>query len=72
MKNVNGILWQTIVATARTGGTEWFLTSLKFLDKIAETLKFEILVNIEDVADIINWFKRFHKFEESIFNLVQK
>jgi T5orf172 domain len=41
-------------STARTGGTEWFLTSLKFLDKIAETLKLEILVNIEDVADIIN------------------
>ena len=25
-------------SSARTGGTEWFLTSLKFLDKIAETL----------------------------------
>ena len=30
---------------ARTGGTEWFLTSLKFLDKIAETLKLEVTVN---------------------------
>lgn len=26
-------------STARTGGREWFLTSVKFLDKIADTLK---------------------------------
>jgi hypothetical protein len=30
---------------ARTGGTEWFLTSLKFLDKIAETLKLDVITN---------------------------
>lgn len=40
-------------STARTGGTEWFLTSLKFLDKIAETLMLEIIVNTEDVSDLI-------------------
>lgn len=28
-------------STARTGGREWFLTSVKFLDKIAQTLKLD-------------------------------
>ena len=32
-------------SAARTGGTEWFLTSLKFLDEIADTLKLEITIN---------------------------
>jgi hypothetical protein len=35
-------------STARTGGTEWFLTSLKFLDKIGETLNLTITRNQED------------------------
>jgi hypothetical protein len=29
-------------STARTGGTGWFLTSVRFLDEIAQTLEFEI------------------------------
>ena len=32
-------------SNARTGGTEWFLTSLKFLDKVAETLSLKITTN---------------------------
>lgn len=32
-------------STARTGGTEWFLTSLKFLDKIAFVLGMTITTN---------------------------
>jgi len=32
-------------SSARTGGTEWFLTSLKFLDKIAETLGLRATTN---------------------------
>lgn len=32
-------------SAARTGGTEWFLTSLKFLDEIADTLNLDITVN---------------------------
>jgi hypothetical protein len=32
-------------SSARTGGTEWFLTSLKFLDKIAETLNMKATTN---------------------------
>jgi len=32
-------------SNARTGGTEWFLTSLKFLDKIAETLSLTATTN---------------------------
>jgi len=32
-------------STARTGGTEWFLTSLKFLDKIAFVLQMSITTN---------------------------
>lgn len=35
-------------STARTGGTEWFLTSLKFLDKIGETLNLSVTRNQED------------------------
>ena len=27
---------------ARTGGTEWFLTSLRFLDVVAETIGLEV------------------------------
>lgn len=34
-------------STARTGGTEWFLTSLKFLDKVADTLKMKVTRNVE-------------------------
>ena len=34
-------------SAARTGGTEWFLTSLKFLDEIADTLNLDITVNDE-------------------------
>jgi len=34
-------------STARTAGTEWFLTSLKFLDKVADTLKMKITRNLE-------------------------
>ena len=33
---------------ARTGGTEWFLTSVKFLDEVAATLKLEV----REVADL--------------------
>jgi hypothetical protein len=33
---------------ARTGGTEWFLTSVRFLDEIAATLKLEV----REVADL--------------------
>ena len=29
-------------STARTGGTEWFLTSVRFLDEIADTLELPI------------------------------
>ena len=32
-------------SAARTGGTEWFLTSLKFLDEIADTLNMDMTVN---------------------------
>lgn len=32
-------------SAARTGGIEWFLTSLKFLDEIADTLKMDITLN---------------------------
>jgi hypothetical protein len=38
-------------STARTGGTEWFLTSLKFLDKIADTLKMKITRNVENDSE---------------------
>lgn len=38
-------------STARTGGTEWFLTSLKFLDKVADTLKMKIIRNLEGESD---------------------
>ena len=32
-------------SSARTGGTEWFLTSLRFLDQIAETLCLKVTTN---------------------------
>jgi len=32
-------------SNARTGGTEWFLTSLKFLDKIGDTLSLKVTTN---------------------------
>jgi len=35
-------------STARTGGTEWFLTSLKFLDQIAGLLKVPIEAILDD------------------------
>lgn len=38
-------------STARTGGTEWFLTSLKFLDKVGDTLKMKITRNLEDNSE---------------------
>lgn len=39
-------------SAARTGGTEWFLTSLRFLDVIAETLSLPVtVVNDPEVAD---------------------
>lgn len=38
-------------STARTGGTEWFLTSLKFLDKIADTLKMKVTRNMESDSE---------------------
>ena len=38
-------------STARTGGTEWFLTSLKFLDKVADTLKMNITRNLESESE---------------------
>lgn len=34
-------------SAARTGGTEWFLTSLKFLDEIGSTLGLEVIFNTE-------------------------
>lgn len=34
-------------SAARTGGTEWFLTSLKFLDEIADTLSMSATINEE-------------------------
>lgn len=37
-------------STARTGGTEWFLTSTKFLDAIAKSQGMEITV-VSDLAD---------------------
>jgi hypothetical protein len=33
---------------ARTGGTEWFLTSVKFLDEVAAKFKLEV----REVADL--------------------
>lgn len=39
-------------STARTGGTEWFLTSLKFLDKIADTIKMKITRNQESESEV--------------------
>jgi T5orf172 domain len=38
-------------STARTGGTEWFLSSLKFLDKVADTLKMKITCNAESDSE---------------------
>jgi hypothetical protein len=38
-------------STARTGGTEWFLTSLKFLDRIADTLKMKVTRNTENDSE---------------------
>jgi hypothetical protein len=38
-------------STARTGGTEWFLTSLKFLDKIGDTLKMKITRNLDNDSE---------------------
>ena len=38
-------------SAARTGGTEWFLTSVKFLDEIADTLNLEIVINNLNVQD---------------------
>lgn len=32
-------------SSARTGGTEWFLTSLRFLDQIADTLNMKAITN---------------------------
>jgi hypothetical protein len=37
-------------STARTGGTEWFLTSVRFLDEVALTLGLEIR-DVVDLAD---------------------
>jgi len=37
-------------STARTGGTEWFLTSTKFLDAIAKSQNMEIIA-VSDLAD---------------------
>jgi len=34
-------------SAARTGGTEWFLTSLKFLDEIGSTLGLEVILNTD-------------------------
>jgi hypothetical protein len=34
-------------SAARTGGTEWFLTSLKFLDEIGSTLNLKIILNTD-------------------------
>lgn len=36
---------------ARTGGTEWFLTSVRFLDEIASTLRLDIR-EVVDVGDV--------------------
>jgi hypothetical protein len=38
-------------SAARTGGTEWFLTSLKFLDEIGSTLGLQVILN-KDVSAI--------------------
>jgi hypothetical protein len=39
-------------STARTGGTEWFLTSVRFLDEVADVLGLEVRrVGDLDVAD---------------------
>jgi T5orf172 domain len=38
---------------ARTGGTEWFLTSLRFLDEIATTLELETR-DITDLGDVLD------------------
>jgi hypothetical protein len=38
-------------SSARTGGTEWFLTSLKFLDEIAVTLALEV----DEVAPLADY-----------------
>lgn len=37
-------------STARTGGTEWFLSTVRFLDKMAEMLDLEIEI-VNDLAD---------------------
>jgi hypothetical protein len=34
-------------SAARTGGTEWFLTSLKFLDEIGSTLDLKVILNTD-------------------------
>jgi len=34
-------------SAARTGGTEWFLTSLKFLDEIGSTLNLKVILNTD-------------------------
>lgn len=39
-------------STARTGGTEWFLTSLRFLDEIGAVLKLEVR-EVVDLGDAI-------------------
>lgn len=40
-------------STARTGGTEWFLTSIRFLDEVADVLGLEVRrVGDLDVADL--------------------
>lgn len=39
-------------STARTGGTEWFLTSLKFLDEVAATLDLEVR-EITQLGDVL-------------------
>ncbi|MEX1046184.1 MAG: GIY-YIG nuclease family protein [Actinomycetota bacterium] len=39
-------------SAARTGGTEWFLTSLRFLDEIASTLSLEIR-EVTPLADVL-------------------
>jgi hypothetical protein len=37
---------------ARTGGTEWFLSSVRFLDEVAATLHLEVR-HVSDLADSI-------------------
>jgi T5orf172 domain len=37
---------------ARTGGTEWFLSSVRFLDEVAATLGLEVR-HVSDMADVI-------------------